>query len=540
MGVYHVNGPNGEVYEVTAPDDATQEQVIAFARANAKPAAAPQPKPAQPQPKRSLGQDVTGFMANVNRGLGVGDELAAGMQTAGNLFSGKLNVGPKVANGQIQPNGQGFDQAIVNDFKANMGRQRQTEDSYTAAHPNLASLGKGTGMAATVALPAGNTANLFAQGSRVANAARGAVTAGLQGAAYAAADRGTLAERAGSAAQAARDPVTLGLGATAGAMATRRPVMQKPPPAKDLDQLRTAKQAAYAAADQAGVRYAPQAFDGLINTMGARLQRERVNPMRHPKAASMLEDIQAMKGQSPTLTELDQLRQVISSDVAGAVDNSERRLGRALMDELDQFVGKAGPQDVIAGSAPEAAQLITNARDLNTRFRKVESVVGATEKARLRAGSTGSGGNADNATRQELRRVLERGKNFTGEERQALETIVLGGKGQNLLRLVGKLSPSGNGLMAAGNLTAAALGGPLGAVPGAAGIASKLAADGITRQKVAQLIELMSRGGASAKPVATGLTASRVSGPAAARLSRAAGVAGGAQAAQPANLFAQP
>lgn len=42
MAVYHVNGPNGEVYEVTAPDNASQAQVIAFAQQQTK--AAPAPK----------------------------------------------------------------------------------------------------------------------------------------------------------------------------------------------------------------------------------------------------------------------------------------------------------------------------------------------------------------------------------------------------------------------------------------------------------------------------------------------------------------
>lgn len=41
MAVYHVNGPNGEVYEVTAPDNATQAQVVAFAQQHAQATQAP-------------------------------------------------------------------------------------------------------------------------------------------------------------------------------------------------------------------------------------------------------------------------------------------------------------------------------------------------------------------------------------------------------------------------------------------------------------------------------------------------------------------
>lgn len=476
-------------------------------------------------PKASLAQNVTGFMSNLNRGLGIGDELAAAADTAANFVQGKPA-----------------------DYRASLARQRQTEDSYAAQHPHMAALGKGTGMAATAAIPGGAAgafnAPLSIAGRQVpqlvANAARGATVAATQGAAFAAADRGSAAERVQGARRAASDPMTLATGAALGAAATPFAAKAKQKPMSP-DQLRAAKNAAYQAADQAGVRYTPQAFDQMAVDMAADLQRARVNPMRHPKAASMLQDVQAMSGQAPTLTELDQLRQVISSDVAGAADKAERRLGKLMVARIDSFIDRAGPGQVTAGNAQDAADLITRARDLNTRVRKVESVTSAVRSAELRAGSTGSGGNADNAIRQNLRRVLEKGSNFSRDEAQALESIVMGGKGQNLLRLVGKLSPAGNGLMAAGNLGAAALAGPLGAIPGAAGIVAKLAADNMTRQKVEQIIRLMANGGAPLARVPTGPAVARLAAPAAARLSGAAGVAGAArQGGAYANPYAQP
>ncbi len=47
MAKYRITAPDGNTYEVTAPDDATQDQVLAYAQANYKPAPAPRtPKPA--------------------------------------------------------------------------------------------------------------------------------------------------------------------------------------------------------------------------------------------------------------------------------------------------------------------------------------------------------------------------------------------------------------------------------------------------------------------------------------------------------------
>ena len=52
--------------------------------------------------------------------------------------------------------------------------------------------------------------------------------------------------------------------------------------------------------------------------------------------------------------------------------------------------------------------------------------------------------------------------------------------------------------MAGLNLGAAAFGGPLGVIPGVAGLLAKLKADRITSDKVRKLIELMAAGGKQA------------------------------------------
>lgn len=170
--------------------------------------AKPAPKPtAKAKPSNSLLDYASGMMANVNRGSGIGDELAAGFNTATNVLSGKVQ-------------GQGLMgslNAIGDDYKNSLAHQRQIEDTFTQEHPHVAALSRGTGMAGTMAVPGGSAAQTFAQGGRVANALRGATTAGLTGAAYAAADRGTVDERLKAATDTAKSPLALGLGAAFGA-----------------------------------------------------------------------------------------------------------------------------------------------------------------------------------------------------------------------------------------------------------------------------------------------------------------------------------
>lgn len=84
MATFRITAPDGSVYEITAPDDATQEQVLAYAKANyaqANPAPA-QPKPQQPaQPQRSGFDNLTrqvGLTARYGlEGLGQAADIVA-------------------------------------------------------------------------------------------------------------------------------------------------------------------------------------------------------------------------------------------------------------------------------------------------------------------------------------------------------------------------------------------------------------------------------------------------------------------------------
>lgn len=199
---------NGKDFDVTAdnPQDAAfAAHQVAGGAQSATPAA---PAPAKARP--GIVQNITGAMANFNRGLGIGDELAAGADTVGKLVTGAAPLGD-----------------IGGAYKASLAKQRSIEDGYTAQHPHAAALARGTGMAATAAAP---TAPAL-QGGRVLNMVRGATGAAVTGAAYGLADRGTALERAKAANLNAFNPLTLALGAGAGALAPaiRAPVQRNTP-----------------------------------------------------------------------------------------------------------------------------------------------------------------------------------------------------------------------------------------------------------------------------------------------------------------------
>lgn len=325
----------------------------------------------------------------------------------------------------------------------------------------------------------------------------------VQGAASGAAltDAATPQGVAGDAALGAIGGKLGGL-AVKGASSALGKLLGKLPPIRTPAALAAAKDAAYAAVDNSGVAYKPSTFSGLITAMGQDVRAANFNPLLHPKVAGALDQLEKLKGRAPSLTEVDQLRQFIRDNVVDGATAGEKRLGQMMVREIDHFISGTGPKQVIAGDPKVAAVAIKTARDLNTRLMKTKDVATALDDAGLRAGSTGSGGNVDNASRQNMRRVLKKAHSLTPDEDAALRKVIMGGRGQNALRQVGKLSPQGNGLM-----TALGIGGamtnPVLGIPSLVGSVSKVVADGMTKRNIDELLRIIAAGGSKAalKPI---------------------------------------
>jgi hypothetical protein len=214
LPVYTIQTPEGKKLKIEAADEATAIQGAQdWSRQNAAKA-----KPAKKSlyaPGETRFLPPAGLMANFNRGLGIGDEIAAGIGTAADLVTGKVAPGKPLTPGDVS-----FA------FQERMRGQRQSEDQFAKDRPLTASFARGTGTAVTAAVPAGQTANAFAQAPRMVNALRGATVAGTQGAAFGLVDRGTVSERVKAGSRAAVDPATLALGAAGGALG---PALRKAP-----------------------------------------------------------------------------------------------------------------------------------------------------------------------------------------------------------------------------------------------------------------------------------------------------------------------
>jgi hypothetical protein len=207
-----------------------------------------------------------------------------------------------------------------------------------------------------------------------------------------------------------------------------------------------------------------------------------------------------------TLKGLDTTRKVVKS-AGDSLVKGEQALAGKIAERIDDLVARLDqPGNAIMGDAAKGAEAIKEARALWHQQSKAQLIDNAINGAKLRASTTGSGGNVENAIRQELRNLLTNRKTaraFSKEEKNAMMRVIRGSASQNVLRGIGKMAPSG---IVSGGLSAGASAaifspvlGPAGAaVLPAAGFAAKQAADRGTRLQ-AEALHKAALGGQIAK-----------------------------------------
>ena len=265
------------------------------------------------------------------------------------------------------------------------------------------------------------------------------------------------------------------------------------------EQLRASAQRAYAQADNQGVIVPPQGVAGLAADAKNIAADFGFDPALQPGIGAVLRRLDEAGTGNVTLKGLDQIRKVAGNAARDTTNASQRELASRIIDRIDDFIDKLEPQDVLAGDPQAAAGSLKVARDHWKRLRKSEMIDEALGKAERRAASTGSGGNADNATRQNIRGILDNPKKarlFSTKEKALMERVVRGTTSQNALRLIGKLSPEGSGLMAALGIGATAANPALSAFP-AAGFVAKQVADALTTRNAARLSQMVRQGARS-------------------------------------------
>lgn len=239
------------------------------------------------------------------------------------------------------------------------------------------------------------------------------------------------------------------------------------------EQLDDAASAAYKAADNAGVRFSPEAIDRLATSVDRRAIG--YHPSLQPRSAAVADEIQAIRNTSPTLSDVEDLRK-LSGRAGQTLALDEREMAGRIRERIDDFMGNATARDVVSGDPVAATAALRDARGYTAAMKRSDTVEQALERAVVRAEAAHSGRNIDNSIRQKMAAVLldpRQMRGFNAEEAAAMRDLVRGEAVNNAMRDAGKMLGGGGGLgaMVAGGAGATAgglVGGPVGAVVGGA------------------------------------------------------------------------
>jgi hypothetical protein len=443
--------------------------------------------PARQQPAPTGPGALTASTIGARQGLTMnfGDELMAGLTTPIEMAIGAYKGTDA---------GKGFGQRISDAYGRGLEQERALQRQ--AQEQNPAAYGVGNvagGLTTSGQLLKGGATLLKGGGSAGSMIGRGAAEGALYGAAAGAGegegweDRATKALVSGGVGGATGGA----LGAVGSALAGRNSRSAVP----SIDDLRAAKDAAYRAVDNAGVMFTPNAVDRINQKIVTDLTNIGFSPRLQPGAAVVLDEIQKLAGQNVTLTGLDTVRKIAGGAYIPGNKSNNSAVSK-IIEAIDGVVQSPQASDILAGNAVTAGQTLAEARRLASQVFKQEKIADAVVRAERQAASTGSGGNADNATRQKLRSILEKGRGWSDAEKEALETAIRGTRAQNLARLVGKLSPSGNGLSMMLNLGAAGQTAGASLPITALGVGAKAIADRATSGNVKVIDALIRSGGA--------------------------------------------
>ena len=157
-------------------------------------------------------------------------------------------------------------------------------------------------------------------------------------------------------------------------------------------------------------------------------------------------------GQEMSLGQIDKLRQGLNKIYKDSGYNRGVAEIRDVVDNKIMTAPTVGPRG--------AGELLKVARADFRRFKKIEAFEESMDVAKRNIDARGSGGDTINGYKQAVKNILnnpnKRGQ-FDKDEIEIMEQLVAGNLSENMLRLLVKLSPSGNGLMIALNVGAIAL-----------------------------------------------------------------------------------
>jgi hypothetical protein len=226
---------------------------------------------------------------------------------------------------------------------------------------------------------------------------------------------------------------------------------KKAPVGPNSEGLKQASQNAYAAADDAGLVFKPEAFTQTVDDIAA-LGREKgmggplaqVTDKLYPKSKSLVEALSDMQGQAPRLMDVEAAKRVAQD--AGKGFDADATTSQQIAKQLRNMIDNASPDDFQAGNVAVGIPAIQQGRDKWGRFLKSQKLDAALESAKDRVGANYTQAGLTTALRQEIKRIKKAPDfktSWTPTEQKIIRELVRGKTGENLMRFAGFFAPKG-------------------------------------------------------------------------------------------------
>lgn len=464
MPDFEITSPEGKKFVVTAPDGATQDQVLAYAQQNF----------AQAAPQASTGADMlksagTGLVKGVTALAGLPGDVrglvGSGVRWAGDKIG--LPAPPADFESQAPNIGPPTSSAIQSAIESKTGKFYEPQTT------------------------AGKYAQTVSEFAPVALAGPGGIARKLV---TQAAIPGVASEAAGQAAEGTGYETAARVGgALTGGLAGLR--SKAPAVSITKDDLLSAGGKQFDTASKLGVEIKAQAVTGAVQNIKNDLIADGIHPKLAEKTFGILDEAMAAPaGATVTVDNIRTLERTLGK-AAGSIDPTERLAATRAKQAVQQILAKVDPADIIAGDPTKAASILKNASGDYAAGMRISDIDRKVIKAELRAQASNSGQNVANTIRQRMATIasepkLQRG--FSADEIEQIKKIAQGTVIGNTARFAGNFLGGGGGLGAlisagAGHMAA----GPAGLIAPGVGFGLKKIHDAATYRQVEALKQML-------------------------------------------------
>ncbi|WP_417240595.1 hypothetical protein [Celeribacter halophilus] len=536
--MFEVQGPDGKLYEVEAPDmgsaaqavkdltagprkASTYEEIMAKSRElyesgdmyGAKRLARIAISRRDQTQEQSFGQKAKEFFLGDDDPTtqNTGEKIGSFLNKAGEAMTfGLIGDEADAAVAAAIPGGMGYDERLK--------QQRQQQEVFERDNPGAAIAADVAGGLTGAMLPFGAIGTLGRGASLGARVGASAGTGAGMGATYGfmegegAKDRG-MGALTGGAIGGVAGAVVPAVGATVqrglDGRAARKAIHQAAKNAPTTEALRAQAKQAYQAVDDAGLQIKPESFEKTRQRI-TQMLRDNTGFDELPgpgsltphaaRASQVMQEASQQMAQEPTAAlpfkALDQMRRQAGAAAGNFTNKADQRAGMEIIKGLDDFVQRLGPDDVAAGDAKALQGALPKARELWSRMSRSETIENAMEAGENYKSGSSSG------IRNQFARILRSpklSKGFTEAEKAAMRRVVNGSTSERLLNLLG------GGL---GQLGQIGVGAGVGGVPGAAlgamtGAVARKGSEAVSRKNAELVRALIANGGLETLPTAS-------------------------------------